>query len=109
MNRQIWISILVVLAAMHWPGSSHAAQREAAWKWQYREGESLSLVGAEGTVWRLNIAKSQPKVYFDPLGTVAGKSLTWNAPDDHAWHHGLWFSWKTINDVNYWEFDSTGK
>jgi hypothetical protein len=72
-------------------------------------GESLALVGGKGAVWQLNFAKSQPKVYFDPLGTVAGKSLTWNAPADHAWHHGLWFSWKTINDVNYWEFDGTGK
>jgi len=31
--------------------------------------------------------------------------LTWNQPADHPWHHGLWFSWKFINGVNYWEED----
>ena len=26
------------------------------------------------------------------------------APADHPWHRGLWFSWKFLNGVNYWEF-----
>ena len=26
-------------------------------------------------------------------------------PKDHPWHRGLWFSWKYINKVNYWEED----
>lgn len=29
--------------------------------------------------------------------------LTNHKPWDHRWHHGLWFSWKFINDVLYWE------
>jgi len=24
-------------------------------------------------------------------------------PEDHPWHRGVWFSWKYINGVNYWE------
>ena len=32
-----------------------------------------------------------------------GRVLSWNRPPDHSWHHGLWFSWKYINGVNYWE------
>jgi hypothetical protein len=36
--------------------------------------------------------------------------LTWDRPPDHPWHHGLWFSWKFINKVNYWEIDpKTGR
>jgi hypothetical protein len=26
-------------------------------------------------------------------------------PADHIWHRGLWWSWKTINGINYWEED----
>jgi hypothetical protein len=29
--------------------------------------------------------------------------LTSTAPWDHRWHHGLWWSWKFLNDVLYWE------
>ena len=29
--------------------------------------------------------------------------VTNHAPFDHRWHHGLWWSWKFINDILYWE------
>ena len=29
--------------------------------------------------------------------------LTRDAPDDHPWHHGLWFTIKFVNDENFWE------
>jgi hypothetical protein len=88
---------------------SNSQQSSPNWRWQQQADQSLALVGPRGTVWRLNYAKDQVKVFFDPLGTVQGHSLTWNGPSDHRWHHGLWFSWKMINGVNYWEFDPTGK
>jgi len=84
-------------------------QPAPVWQWQYQAAKSLALTGPQGIVWRLNFAKDQDKVFFDPLGTVHGQSLTWNGPSDHPWHHGLWFSWKMINGVNYWEFDASGK
>lgn len=42
--------------------------------------------------------------YFDELRplTHAGV-LTTHAPHDHRWHHGLWWSWKFLNDVLFWE------
>jgi hypothetical protein len=44
------------------------------------------------------------------LALPGTQALTRNAPSDHVWHHGLWFSWKFINDVNYWEFNpKTGR
>lgn len=42
--------------------------------------------------------------YFDavtPLGHAG--VLTAHAPHDHRWHHGLWWSWKFLNDVLFWE------
>ncbi len=48
-------------------------------------------------------AKDLPHFYFDPLCTGQGLPVGWLSPPDHRWHYGLWFSWKTINKVNYWE------
>jgi hypothetical protein len=36
---------------------------------------------------------------------VDGSVLTWLKPDDHPWHRALWFSWKYIDGLNYWEED----
>jgi type 1 glutamine amidotransferase len=43
------------------------------------------------------------KPYFHPL-TVNSTILSCVSPPDHTWHLGLWFSWKFINGVNYWEY-----
>lgn len=35
--------------------------------------------------------------------------LTRDAPDDHPWHHGLWFTIKFVNGENFWEeYDDYG-
>nr|WP_276612078.1 DUF6807 family protein [Kineococcus vitellinus] len=42
--------------------------------------------------------------YFDELRPLAHRGvLTTHAPHDHRWHHGLWWSWKFIDDVLFWE------
>ena len=47
---------------------------------------------------------------FHPLALVDGTVITADAPRDHFWHHGLWFAWKKLNGVNYWEENpETGK
>jgi hypothetical protein len=46
-------------------------------------------------------ARRRPFVH--PLRTPAGHVLTVDAPDDHPWHHGLWFTIKYVNGDNYWE------
>ena len=61
-------------------------------------------------VWRAVCDPKQAKPYIYPLATLDGVELTANAPADHPWHHSLWFAWKYINGVNYWEPDKkTGK
>ena len=54
-------------------------------------------------VWRAVCDPKQPKPYIYPLATLGGVELTANSPADHPWHHSLWFAWKYINGVNYWE------
>lgn len=66
---------------------------------------SLSLLNGGEIIWQLNYDKSEDKPYFYPLRTPDGVDLALERPDDHPWHRGLWFSWKSINGLNYWEED----
>ena len=64
---------------------------------------SLTLSNHSEIVWRYNYNNRLGKPYFHPL-TVNHSDLTCVSPPDHPWHLGLWFSWKFINGVNYWEY-----
>jgi hypothetical protein len=100
--------LMVLLLALCLPellAESAVARDSGPWKWSREEGKSLSLSGPAGLIWRLNFGRDLPKPYFHPLRTVEGHELTWLSPEDHPWHLGLWFSWKTINKVTYWEFE----
>lgn len=81
---------------------------EAAYSWK-REETSLALSKGGKTVWKLVADPKEPKSWFHPLATVDGDVLTAFEPADHPWHRGLWFSWKFINGLNYWEEDRTTK
>jgi type 1 glutamine amidotransferase len=77
---------------------------EEALAWE-RTPAAISLLNGGQTVWRFNYAPGHAKPFFHPVGLKDGTSLTWKSPPDHPWHHGLWFSWKFINGLNYWEED----
>ena len=57
------------------------------------------------TLWTFHHDPKEGKPYFHPLSSVDGTMFTDLRPDDHPWHRGIWFSWKFINGVNYWEED----
>lgn len=94
--------------AKNWPSTKEHAEGPAlSWK---RTDASLALCNGDQTVWRLVFDPAQPKTYFHPLSTVDGEVLTVSEPADHPWHRGLWWSWKFINGLNYWEENpETGK
>ncbi len=51
--------------------------------------------------------RKRPNVH--PLATPSGAVLTRDAPEDHPWHHGLWFTIKLVNEENFWEeYDAYG-
>lgn len=94
--------------AKDWPASPEAA--EAAGLTWSRTATSLALRNDGRTVWQAVFDPARPKAYVHPLATVDGEVLTAMEPADHPWHRGLWWSWKLINGINYWEEDrSTGK
>ncbi|HVK05540.1 MAG TPA: DUF6807 family protein [Armatimonadaceae bacterium] len=46
---------------------------------------------------------SAPKPFCHPIRTPEGIEITAESPLDHFWHRGLWFTFKFVNGVNYWE------
>jgi Family of unknown function (DUF6807) len=78
-------------------------------EWQ-RDGTSLAWRSGTHIVWRFSYDAKKGKPFFHPVGLAGAPALTNFQPEDHPWHYGLWFSWKYINHVNYWEEDrQTGK
>lgn len=75
-----------------------------------REPGSLSLVRDGELLWTFHHGDERPKPCFHPLALPGTGALTLDQPGDHRWHHGLWFSWKYIDGINYWENDGkTGR
>ena len=70
-------------------------------EWQ---GDDVVVAGRWTYAWG---DRRRPHVH--PLTTPAGHVLSRNAPDDHPWHHALWFTIKFVNDENFWEeYDAYG-
>jgi hypothetical protein len=88
-------------------GQQPAGEGGFAWE---RGETSLALSRQGKTIWCLVFDPAKPKSYFHPLASIDGQVMTAFEPADHPWHRGLWWSWKFINGVNYWEENpKTGK
>lgn len=80
-----------------------ALPARAAWQ---SDATTISWKAGEKTIWRFSFDRNKGKPFFDPVSAGAtGPALTNFKPADHPWHYGMWFSWKYINGVNYWEED----
>jgi hypothetical protein len=75
-----------------------------------RSDDTIACQREGKTLWRFSFATNKAKPFIHPLCVNGSESLTASQPSDHRWHYGLWFSWKYINGVNYWEEDKkTGR
>lgn len=103
------VCLFIVLGSCKSGNSDNEAKPalvKVIYQWKQTE-KSLALQDSSGrAIWQLNFDKAQDKPYFHPLRTPKGHNLTLERPKDHPWHRGLWFSWKDINGVNYWEEDT---
>ncbi len=95
------ISPLFVLVGCSCPAHR---ERPSQYAWQQTDS-SLALVSDGNIIWQLNYDKNYDKPYFHPLALTDGTILTDCRPADHPWHRGLWWSWKFISRLNYWEDD----
>jgi Methane oxygenase PmoA len=78
------------------------AGRPAKLTWR-KEAGVIALLGGNQAVWQFNYLSGQDRLFFHPVAVAGGPVLTWDRPKDHPWHRALWFSWKFLNGVNYWE------
>jgi hypothetical protein len=104
MTRACRSLALAGLAAALFTLPLSAVRQQGTWQ---RTDTSLAWQSGSNVVWKFTFDPKYGKPFFDPLGPVGGPSLTNFKPEDHPWHYGLWFSWKYINEVNYWEEDRT--
>jgi hypothetical protein len=79
------------------------AAADPSWTWHQDGNRSIELRGATGPIVRFLLDCAPRDPHFDLLATPDGRNTVWVAPGDHVWHYGLWFSWKLINGVNFWE------
>lgn len=94
------LGVMTALAAD--PPAPPVTLEQGRTHWELRSGERV--------VWRLNFGPEYAKPCLHPLAFADGREATAMRPADHRWHTGLWFSWKYLNGVNYWEEDpKTGK
>jgi len=75
---------------------------DSTYRWEESD-TTLRLFNGSYLIWQYNYNNRKGKPYFHPLN-VKGINLTCESPSDHTWHLGLWFSWKFINGLNYWEY-----
>lgn len=73
-----------------------------ALRWD-RGPDSVALRNGDRLVWEFRHGRDLQAPMFHPVGLTDGTALTWDSPPDHTWHHALWFAWKYLNGVNYWE------
>lgn len=70
-----------------------------------KEPGRVALQHDERIVWAFNYGPEVTKPYFHPITLTDNTVITRFQPKskEHPWHKGLWFSFKYINGVNYWE------
>ena len=104
-NRLAGALVLGFVAVAALP--ARGADAPLSWK---QTDHSLALTQGETILWQHTYNKAEGKPYFHPVTVAGSDSLTDLRPADHIWHRALWFSWKLINGLNYWEEDKkTGK
>lgn len=106
MHTHHWILLLLFAAVVDPADAQEATSLAPSYTWRVESG-SVALLRDGAIVWQFHHGPQLNVPYFHPLSTPAGDVLTSNCPPDHAWHHGLWFAWKFINGVNYWEHAGT--
>lgn len=73
--------------------------------WEVRSPETAAVLGPDGrAVARYEFGTGANHPFFRDVTPLNHQGvLTNHAPWDHSWHHGLWWSWKFVNDILFWE------
>ncbi len=73
--------------------------------WKPVEGDAGAIIGPDGrAIARYDYGSAANNPYFSEITPLDHRGVITNhAPWDHSWHHGLWWSWKFVNDILFWE------
>ena len=107
-NSILWRMLLLAVVAgqVVLAGDQKSEAKSQSWNPKLvHADQNIALKNNDKTIWQFNYDPKQPKPYFHPVALLDGTVLTDNSPPDHLWHHALWFAWKNINGVNFWEED----
>jgi len=107
MNRKNTFALTALLTIISFVISGCAFSSHAKQYLSFRRTEnSIALLNdSNNIIWQLNFDKKYDKPFFHPVALADGTVLTECRPKDHPWHRGLWWSWKFLNGLNYWEDD----
>jgi hypothetical protein len=97
------IAVLGFGIALQFLSAAPAGKAEGL-SWRRATG-SVALVKQDQVIWNFRYNRNEAKPAFHPVALPGGPVLTCFRAEDHPWHRGLWFSWKFINGLNYWEED----
>lgn len=82
--------------------------------------ELFSRHDEEQTIWQVSTGgntlleyiygeREDPNPSFRLVRTIGGHDIALYRPWDHPWHPGMFFSWKYINGLNFWESMHAGQ
>lgn len=122
--RRYGFTLIVALTLAQLPSDDLPAQTKTSddqkapavdtdFSWRQMD-TSIALLNHGRHVWEHVHDRKIGKPYMR-IGLLDGTELTRPCPfpkgypkSDHTWHRALWWSWKAINGVNYWEENQQG-
>jgi hypothetical protein len=78
--------------------------KQTIYNW-HQTDTTLALKRQNHVVWQFNFSKTEGRPYFYPVCLLDGTELTSLRPADHLHQRSLYFSWKYINNINYYDPD----
>jgi len=112
-RNKIYAVVFATAAAFVAEAAGAEAKAKTGFAWKKTE-TSLTLLNNGRVVWAHHHDKEPGKPHMK-VCLIDGTELTrpWPKPKgykgyDHTWHKAMWWSWKFINGVNFWERNHKG-
>jgi len=104
----IGLCVLEIAVNAAWTRAADPDKAPPSGRVEVKDPGCIAMRIGDKTLWQFNFKKEEGKPYFHPVCTADGTCLTWLRPADHRWHRAIWFSWKYLNKLNYWEENRQG-
>jgi hypothetical protein len=96
------LAFALIVAGM--AAAAAALPQGPGYAWKHLPGREVTLLRDGEPLWVFHYDPKEDWPYFHPIRLPGGPVMTGLSPADHPWHRALWFSWKFIDGINYWEY-----